>query len=80
MSQYDNSGFDTADETGEAQGPERYLQPGEELLIFSTEVQIKKFKFEAFLTDKRLFLVDLTKKTGSDCKGDTGGLHCGCLP
>jgi ribosomal protein L40E len=60
MSQYDNSGFD--DETDEVQGPERYLQPGEALLIFSTDVQIKKFRFEAFLTDKRLFLVDLNEK------------------
>ena len=62
MSQYNNSGFDPDDETDEVQGPERYLQPGEELLIFSTDVQIKKFRFEAFLTNNRLFLVDLNEK------------------
>jgi hypothetical protein len=62
MSQYNNSGFDPADETDEEQGPERYLKPGEELLIFSTDIQIKKFRFEAFLTDNRLFLVDLNEK------------------
>jgi hypothetical protein len=39
-------------------GPERYLQPGEELLIWTPDVQIKKFRFEAYLTDRRLFLVD----------------------
>ena len=39
-------------------GPERYLQPGEELLIWTPDIQIKKFRFEAYLTDRRLFLVD----------------------
>ncbi|MBP1929893.1 ribosomal protein L40E [Methanolinea mesophila] len=42
----------------ELTGPERYLQPGEELLIWTPDIQIKKFRFEAYLTDRRLFLVD----------------------
>lgn len=43
---------------GEIPGAERYLQPGEDLRIFSSDVQIKKFRFEAYLTNRRLFLID----------------------
>jgi hypothetical protein len=35
-----------------------YLQPGEELLISSENIGIKKFLFTACLTNRRLFLVD----------------------
>jgi hypothetical protein len=49
---------DPAPEEGEPQGAERYLQPGEELRICSSDIQIKKFRFEAYLTNRRLFLID----------------------
>jgi hypothetical protein len=42
----------------EPAGAERYLHPGEELRICSSDVQIKKFLFEAYLTNRRLFLID----------------------
>lgn len=48
MAEYENEGnrLDT------------YLQPGEELLISSENISIKKFLFTACLTNRRLFLVD----------------------
>jgi hypothetical protein len=42
----------------EPAGAERYLHPGEELRICSSDIQIKKFLFEAYLTNRRLFLID----------------------
>lgn len=42
----------------EPEGAERYLHPGEELRICSSDIQIKKFRFEAYLTSRRLFLID----------------------
>jgi len=48
-------------------GPEpgQYLTPGEKLLRYSSSVGIKKFYFNAYLTDRRIFLVDRNeKKTG----------------
>jgi hypothetical protein len=42
----------------EPAGAERYLHPGEELRICSSDIQIKKFMFEAYLTSRRLFLID----------------------
>ena len=45
---------DGEDPTGAA----RYLQPGEDLRICSRDIQIKKFRFEAYLTSRRLFLID----------------------
>jgi hypothetical protein len=42
----------------EPAGAERYLHPGEELRICSSDIQIKKFRFEAYLTNRRLFLID----------------------
>ena len=39
-------------------GVERYLHPGENLRIYSSDIQIKKFRFESYLTNKRLFFID----------------------
>jgi len=54
------SQFDSQDPTpgDEPAGAERYLLPGEELRICSSDIQVKKFKFEAYLTNQRLFLTD----------------------
>jgi hypothetical protein len=49
---------DSAGGGEEPAGAERYLHPGEELRICSSDVQIKKFLFEAYLTNRRLFLID----------------------
>ena len=54
-SQYDAQDPAPADEPA---GAERYLFPGEELRICSSDIQIKKFRFEAYLTNQRLFLID----------------------
>jgi len=40
----------------------RYLQPGEKLLRFSPHVGIKKFYFNAYITDRRIFLIDRGEK------------------
>ncbi|NYT06749.1 MAG: zinc ribbon domain-containing protein [Methanomicrobiales archaeon] len=54
------SQFDAQDPVpaGEPAGAERYLMPGEELRICSSDIQIKKFRFEAYLTNRRFFLID----------------------
>jgi hypothetical protein len=49
---------DPVAEGDEPAGAERYLHAGEELRICSTDIQIKKFRFEAYLTNRRLFLID----------------------
>lgn len=54
-SQFDPQDTAPADEPA---GAERYLFPGEELRICSSDIQIKKFRFEAYLTNRRLFLID----------------------
>ncbi len=41
-----------------APGVERYLHPGENLRIYSSDIQIKKFRFESYLTNLRLFFID----------------------
>jgi zinc-ribbon domain len=56
-----SSQSDSPDPVGggdEPAGAERYLHPGEELRICSSDIQIKKFRFEAYLTNRRLFLID----------------------
>ena len=54
-----------ADEHGAGTGPGQYLEPGEKLLRYSSTVGIKKFFFNAYITDRRIFLVDQNeKKTG----------------
>ena len=53
--------FDTPDPVGKdegAPGAERYLNTGENLRIYSSDIQIKKFRFESYLTNKRLFFID----------------------
>ncbi len=55
-SQYGSPG--PASEGEEPAGAEQYLHPGEELRICSTDIQIKKFRFEAYLTNLRFFLID----------------------
>lgn len=54
-SQFDAQDPAPADEPA---GAEQYLFPGEELRICSSDIQIKKFRFEAYLTNRRLFLID----------------------
>jgi hypothetical protein len=51
-----------ADEHNFGTGPEQYLQPGEKLLRYSSYVGIKKFFFNAYITDRRIFLVDQNEK------------------
>lgn len=53
--------FDTPDPAGNedgSAGAERYLLPGENIRICSSDIQIKKFRFESYLTNKRLFFID----------------------
>jgi hypothetical protein len=52
-------------ETGEEEeegGLSPYLQPGEQVLIGSLNVSVKKFFFHAYMTDKRIFLIDTQEK------------------
>ena len=64
--------FDTPDSPmsdEEPAGAERYLYPGENLRIFSSDIQIKKIRFESYLTNKRLFLIDQNdRKSGITAK------------
>ncbi|NTW92049.1 MAG: zinc ribbon domain-containing protein [Methanoregulaceae archaeon] len=49
---------DPAADEQESAGADKYLFPGEQLRIWSSDIQIKKFMFEAYLTSRRLFLID----------------------
>jgi hypothetical protein len=51
-----------ADENDPGSGPEQYLVPGEKVLRYSSSVGIKKFFFHAYITDRRIFLVDQNEK------------------
>lgn len=62
MNNRQNTEHDPADGEEEPQGPERYLKPGEELLVYTPDIQIKKFRFDAYLTNSRLFLTDQDEK------------------
>lgn len=62
MTKYSDMQMESQDEEQEVSGPEQYLAPGEELLIYATDIQIKKFQFESYLTDRRLFFVDKDEK------------------
>ncbi len=71
------------DETGEDEeegGLSPYLQPGEQVLIGSLNVSVKKFFFHAYLTDRRIFLIDTQEKklkvTAKDVPRDT---IAGCI-
>ena len=52
-----------------------YLQPGEQVLIGSLNIAVKKFFFHAYLTDRRVFLIDTQEKkvrvTAKDISRDT---------
>ena len=51
------------DEGEEEQGGlSRILQPGEQVRIGSLNVSVKKFLFHAYLTNKRIFLIDTQEK------------------
>lgn len=52
-----------------------YLQPGEQVLIGSLDIAVKKFFFHAYLTNQRIFLIDTQEKkvkvTAKDIPRDT---------
>jgi hypothetical protein len=52
-----------------------YLQPGEQVLIGSLNIAVKKFFFHAYLTNQRIFLIDTQEKkvrvTAKDISRDT---------
>jgi hypothetical protein len=56
-------------------GISAYLQSGEQVLIGSLNVSVKKFFFHAYLTDRRIFLIDTQEKklkvTAKDVARDT---------
>jgi hypothetical protein len=64
-----------ADGEEEGGGLSPYLQPGEQVLIGSLNVSVKKFFFHAYLTDRRIFLIDTQEKklkvTAKDVARDT---------
>jgi hypothetical protein len=61
-------------------GLSKILQPGEQVLIGSLNVSVKKFFFHAYLTNKRIFLIDTQEKklrvTAKDIPRDT---IAGCI-
>ncbi|WAC05701.1 MAG: zinc-ribbon domain-containing protein [Methanoregula sp.] len=62
-------------EDEEEGGLSAYLQPGEQVLIGSLNISVKKFFFHAYLTDRRIFLIDTQEKklkvTAKDITLDT---------
>ena len=54
---------DAPDEGEEEEGGlSAILEPGEQVLIGSLNISVKKFSFHAYLTDKRIFLIDTQEK------------------
>jgi hypothetical protein len=49
-------------EDEEEGGLSAYLQPGEQVKIGSLNISVKKFFFHAYLTDRRIFLIDTQEK------------------
>jgi hypothetical protein len=49
-------------EEEEEGGLSPYLQPGEQVLIGSLNVSVKKFFFHAYMTNRRIFLIDTQEK------------------
>jgi len=49
-------------EDEEEGGLSAYLQPGEQVQIGSLNISVKKFFFHAYLTDRRIFLIDTQEK------------------
>ncbi len=70
--QTDESEKDDDEEEG---GLTAILQPGEQVLIGSLNVTVKKFFFHAYLTNRRIFLIDTQEKkirvTAKDVARDT---------
>ena len=62
MTKYSDIQLGPEDDMEEISGPEQYLRAGEELLVYATDIKIKKFTFEAYLTNSRLFLIDKNEK------------------
>ncbi|MEN6443560.1 MAG: zinc-ribbon domain-containing protein [Methanoregula sp.] len=67
---------DTAGEDAEEEGGlSKVLEPGEQVLIGSLNISVKKFPFHAYLTDRRVFLIDTQEKkikvTAKDIPRDT---------
>lgn len=64
-----------ADDEEEGGGLSAILQPGEQVLIGSLNVSVKKFFFHAYLTNHRIFLIDTQEKklrvTAKDVARDT---------
>ena len=62
-------------EDEEGGGLSAILQPGEQVLIGSLNVSVKKFSFHAYLTNQRIFLIDTMEKklkvTAKDVSRDT---------
>ncbi|MDD1700759.1 MAG: zinc ribbon domain-containing protein [Methanoregula sp.] len=62
-------------EAEEEGGISVYLQPGEQVLIGSLNIAVKKFFFHAYLTNQRIFLIDTQEKkvkvTAKDIPRDT---------
>ena len=62
-------------ESEEEGGLSAILQPGEQVLIGSLNISVKKFFFHAYLTNKRIFLIDTQEKkirvTAKDITRDT---------
>ena len=74
-SQKQNMADDAEMEDEEEGGLSAYLQPGEQVLVGSLNVSVKKFFFHAYLTNKRIFLIDTQEKklkvTAKDVPRDT---------
>lgn len=68
-------GSEDEEEDEEEGGISAYLQPGEQVLIGSLSISVKKFFFHAYLTDRRIFLIDTQEKklkvTAKDIPLDT---------
>jgi hypothetical protein len=66
---------DSQSDEEEEEGISVYLQPGEQALIGSLNIAVKKFFFHAYLTDRRIFLIDTQEKkvrvTAKDISRDT---------
>jgi hypothetical protein len=66
---------EAGDDEEEGGGLSPYLQPGEQVLIGSLNVSVKKFFFHAYMTDQRIFLIDTQEKklkvTAKDVPRDT---------
>jgi len=66
------------DEEGGGLSP--YLQPGEQVLIGSLNVTVKKFFFHAYLTNQRVFLIDtMEKKLKVTAKDVPRNTIAGCI-